>query len=208
MIEEEQQMSTMLRLGPHDHGREMTYEEFLSGNYEEGFKYELIRGALYVSPQPNPPHDWLLEYLTNILTAYRLQHRQVIKRLSSHARVFVPGICKATCPEPDLALYNDFAASPQQKRWEKFSPFIVIEIVSDDDPDKDHVRNVELYRQVSTILEYWLFDKVDDVDGPTLRVYHRDSGDQDWTPDDYAAADAYTTPLLPGFRLPVRPEME
>ena len=200
-------MSTMLRLGPHDHGREMTYDEFLGGDYEEGFKYELIRGELYVSPQPNPPHDWILEYLHGMLWAYRLQHRHIIKRLSTHSRVFVPGIRKTTCPEPDLALYNDFAASPQQKRWEKFSPFIVIEVVSDD-PDKDYVRNVELYRQVPTILEYWLFDKVDDVDGPTLRVHRRDSGDQDWTAEDYAATEVYTTPLLPQFELPVRPVLE
>src|SRR5687768_14222795 len=52
--QEDSAMSTMLRIGPHDHGREMTYEEFLAGDYEEGYKYELIRGELYVSPQPNP----------------------------------------------------------------------------------------------------------------------------------------------------------
>ena len=38
------------QLGPADHGRELTYDEFLAGDYEEGHKYELIDGRLYVSP--------------------------------------------------------------------------------------------------------------------------------------------------------------
>jgi Uma2 family endonuclease len=204
-------MSTMLRIGPHDHGREMTYEDFLAGDYEEGYRYELIRGEVYVSPQPNPPHDEMSEYLSDLLTVYKLKHRKIVKRLSSHCRVFVPGERKTTCPEPDFALYDDYARGSGQKSWQKFSPFIVVEIVSDSDPDKDYVRNVELYQKVPTILEYWLFDKVDEVDevnGPTMRVYHRDSGDQDWRTDDYGPDATYTTSLLPGFSLPVSPDAE
>jgi Uma2 family endonuclease len=198
-------MATMLRIGPRDHGREMTYEEFLSGDYQEGYKYELIRGELYVSPMPNPPHDVILEYLTDLLTVYKLNHRKIIKRLSSHARVFVPGIGKTTCPEPDLALYNDERGNRKQKRWQAFSPLIVIEIVSDD-PSKDYVRHVDLYQQVPSILEYWLFDKVDEDGGPIMRVFRRDSGDEAWTINEYDSIATYSTPLLPGFVLPVSPD--
>jgi Uma2 family endonuclease len=200
-------MATMLRIGPHDHGRAMTYEDFLSGDYEAGYKYELIRGELYVSPQPNPPHDVMSEYLDEILTLYKVRHRKVIKRLSTHARVFVPGERKTTCPEPDFALYNDHRGDLQQKRWEPFSPFIVIEIVSKDDPDKDYVRNVELYQRVPTILEYWVFDNLTDENGPTLRVYSRAAGDQPWSIADYGPEATYTTRLLLGFSLPVSPEL-
>jgi Uma2 family endonuclease len=84
----------------------------------------------------------------------------------------------------------------------------VIEIVNDSDPDKDYVRNVELYQKVPTILEYWLFDKVDEVDGPTLRVYRRDSGNQEWKIDDYGPEATYTTPLLPSLSLPVSPDQD
>jgi hypothetical protein len=41
----------------------MTLEEYLGGDYEEGYRYELIGGELYVSPQPNPPHDIVEEYV-------------------------------------------------------------------------------------------------------------------------------------------------
>ena len=75
------------------------------------------------------------------------KQRKIVKRLSSHCRVFVPGERKTTCPEPDFALYNDYTRGSGQKSWHKFSPFIVVEIVSDSDPDKDYIRNVELYQR-------------------------------------------------------------
>src|SRR6266851_438244 len=48
-------MATVLRLGRADHGRPMTLDEFWHSDYEEGYKYELIDGKLYVSPLPNLP---------------------------------------------------------------------------------------------------------------------------------------------------------
>jgi Uma2 family endonuclease len=200
-------MSTVLRIGPHDHGREMTYEQFLAGDYEEGYKYELIDGSLYVSPQPNFPHDWVETHVRSLLTVYWLSHRNVISWVSAKARVFVRRRRKSTCPEPDISVYQG-ARPAKDSQWEQMSPTIVVEIVSESDPHKDYQRNVELYRQVPSILEYWLFDKCGDDDGPVMRAYSRDSGDSDWTTRDYGPADVYTTPLLPGFSLPVSPESD
>ena len=46
-------MSTVQsKLGPADHGRAMTLDEFDDADYEPGYKYELIDGRLYVSPDP------------------------------------------------------------------------------------------------------------------------------------------------------------
>ena len=39
-------MATVLKIGPADHGRPMTLDEFQAGDYEEGYKYELIDGEL------------------------------------------------------------------------------------------------------------------------------------------------------------------
>ena len=73
----------------------------------------------------------------------------------------------------------------------------MIEIVSKDDPDKDYVRNVDLYQRVPTILEYWVFDNLTEDNGPTLRVYRRDSGDQPWASDDYGPEASYTRICYP-----------
>jgi Uma2 family endonuclease len=39
---------------------------------------------------------------------------------------------------------------------------LVGEVVWEDDPDKDLVRNVELYLQVPSIREYWVLDPLPD----------------------------------------------
>ncbi|WP_254511957.1 Uma2 family endonuclease [Anatilimnocola floriformis] len=191
-------------LGHDDHGRELTYEEFLAGDYEEGYRYELIEGRLYVSPFPNYPHDWMLSHVNELLTIYRVKNPAVVARLSSASRVFIPGKTKTTCPEPDFALYQSCPPGREVK-WQDISPMIVVEIASPFNSEKDYVRNVELYQLVPSIREYWVFDKYADDNGPTLRVYHRSAARQSWEISDYGPRDVYTTELLPGFQLPVCP---
>lgn len=193
-----------LRLGPADHGRELTYDEFMAGDYEEGHKYELIEGRLYASPMPNFPHDWVREYVHEVLTLYKAKHPNIVQRLSAGARVFVPGKSKTTCPEPDFTIYRS-CPKGRRVKWQDISPIIVVEVVSADDPDKDYVRNVDLYQRVPSIREYWLFDHCGEDDGPTLRVYHRGTARQKWKIADYGPDDVYSTALLPGLKLPVCP---
>ena len=111
-----------------------------------------------------------------------------------------------TCPEPDLAAYRGFPLEKDWRavQWQDVSPLIVGEIVSPDDPDKDHVRNVELYRLVPSIDEYWLVDPRDDPERPSMRVYRR-HGRRWRSPIDLAFGDTYTTKLLPGFALVLDP---
>ena len=44
--------SLTLRIGPADHGRRMTLEEFREAEEEEGYRYELGRGVLEVTESP------------------------------------------------------------------------------------------------------------------------------------------------------------
>ncbi len=63
-------MATVVKLGPNDHGRPMRRDEFEAGEYEEGFKYELIDGKIYGSPQPNAPEGWVEDWVSNKLREY------------------------------------------------------------------------------------------------------------------------------------------
>jgi Uma2 family endonuclease len=192
------------RLGPADHGRALTYDAFLAGNYELGHKYELIEGRLYVSPMPNYPHDWVRQHISQVLTIYQAQHLNTVQRISAGSRVFVPGSKKTTCPEPDFAIYKTCPPG-RDVDWKEISPIIVVEVVSPDDPYKDYVRNVDLYQRVPSIREYWVLDRCGDSNGPTLTVYHRDSSRQKWKTSTFGPEDIYTTSLLPGLKLPVCP---
>ncbi len=153
-------MKTILKLGPRDQGRALPLEDFEAARYRRGFQYELIEGRLYATPVPSLPHDCLAEWVANEVRAYARLHRGVIEYITTRARVFLPGKPNVTAPEPDLAVYDAFPSHVpvRQRDWRTVSPVLVIEVVSEDDPDKDLVRNVELYRQVPSIREYWIID--------------------------------------------------
>jgi Uma2 family endonuclease len=199
-------MATLLkRLGPGDHGREMSLDEFSAAPGQPGYQYELIDGKLYVSPEADFPQSFVDEWVGGKLFLYSLQHPEVMNYINGKARVYVPSREKTTNPEPDRACYNIFPKHVpiDQLRWQDLSPFLVVEVVSEDDPDKDFVRNVKLYWQVPSIQEYWIFDTRNNPNEPTLFVYRR--GAKRWKKLTIPYGHTYTTPLLPGFALIVDP---
>jgi Uma2 family endonuclease len=194
-------MATVLKIGPADHGRPMTLEEYLGGDYEEGYQYELIDGRLYVSPQANLPENWVQNWLRRKLQSYSDQRPEVINHVTGPGRVFIPGRHGITTPEPDVLAYRDFPlhVAIRDMRWQDVNPFAVGEVLSAEDPDKDLVRNVELYWLVPTIKLYWVLDARADADYPTLLAHQRHG--KQWRVKEYGPADIYTTRLLPGFEL-------
>jgi Uma2 family endonuclease len=201
-------MATVLQLGPADQGRPMNYEEYMAGDYQEGYSYELIDGKLYVLPLPDMPYDCLEQWLFFRLKLYAHNHPEVINHVTNKARVFVPGRRRTTCPEPDIAAFRNYPKHLplKQRRWQDVSPVLVVEVLSADDPDKDLVRNVELYLQVPSIREYWIVDHRESVDRPRLIVRRRYRGR--WSVREYAAGATYTSRLLPGFSLLIDPRSE
>jgi Uma2 family endonuclease len=206
MAMKEVSMRTALTLGPADHGRVLALDEFLASRGVEGYRYELIRGRVHVSPQPSLPHDCVLEWLHLRMSDYARLRPEVLNYLSLNARVFVPDADEVTAPEPDFTGYQGFPLHLpiRLRRWQDVSPILVAEIVSADDPDKDLVRNVELYEGVASIREYWILDPRTDADNPTLRVYRR-RGSRWQRPIDVASGETYTTRLLPDFSLTLDP---
>jgi Uma2 family endonuclease len=199
---------TRIRLTPKDHGREIDPDLFEASAGEEGYKYELIDGRVYVSPVPDMPAGLLELWLFRKLVAYWDANPDVLKLVYNRTRVFVPGRAKKTTPEPDIAAFTDVPDRLPRKRfrWQDYSPVLVAEVVSEDDPDKDYVRNVDLYAEVPTIKEYWVLDPGPDPDRPTLRVYRRRG--KGWQkPIDVPFRGTYQTPrVLPGFTLIVDPD--
>jgi Uma2 family endonuclease len=82
---------------------------------------------------------------------------------------------------------------------------LLVEIISEDDPRKDLVRNVELYLETPSVREYWIIDPRPDPDSPILWVYRR-RGNRWQKPIEVPAGSTYESPkLLPGFSLLVDP---
>jgi Uma2 family endonuclease len=199
-------MATVLLFGPADHGRAVSDEEISSAQWQPGFRYEIIDGRLYVSPTPNLPHDDIVDWLRDVLKDYSRSRPDVINAVKGPARVFVPGARRTTVPEPDVAAYRDYPRDRPiaVRRWQDVSPILVVEVLSEDDPDKDLVRNVDLYLRVPSIREYWIVDPRQDADRPPLLVYRRRG--RSWQrPITVATGQVYTTRLLPGLALTVDP---
>ncbi len=199
-------MATVLKIGPADHGRPMTLDEFEAGDYQEGCQYELIDGKLYVSPLPNFPQGRMEKWIYRKLDDYSILHPEVINFVYNKTRLFVPGRPAPTCPEPDVAAYHDFPLDQEfaDIRWQDVIPILAVEIVSPDDPYKDLVRNVELYLQVPSIREYWVVDNRQIAERPTLYVYRR-RGQRWQRVIEVGYGETYTTRLLPGFELLIDP---
>lgn len=200
-------MATVTKLGPADHGRALSYDEYLAGDYEPGYKYELIDGRLYVSPLPNPQENWLETWLYRILDRYSERHPEVVNYVTTKSCAVVPNRPGVTRPEPDIAAFRDFPDDPdevEELSWDDVSPLLVVEVLVEGEPYKDLERNVELYLQVPSIREYWILDGRQSRRQPTLTVYRRRG--QNWQrPITVSFGETYTTRLLPGLNLRLRP---
>lgn len=198
-------MAVKLRFGPADHGRPVTADEAADADYAEGFKYEVIDGRFYVSPQPNLPEHSLERWLRRKLERFADDHPDVIGWVANKARVFVPDRPELTVPEPDLAVYRNFPFDVpiRDLNWEEVSPVVVAEVLVDADPEKDLVRNVDLYFQVPSVAEYWVLDGRDNPDEPLLVARRR--WEARWVITEVPYGETYTTPTLPGFDLLIDP---
>jgi Uma2 family endonuclease len=199
-------MGIVTTLGLADHGQPVSDDVFETADFEPGYQYEVIDGRLYVAPAPDMPEVTLEEWIGFKLRLYARRHPQVINFVAGKARVFVPGRRRTACPEPDLSAYCDaLLGGPIDARdWRLVSPVLVVEVLKNSDPFKDLVRNVGLYLQVPSIREYWILDGRYSADEPTLMVRRRRG--KNWLkPREVVYGAAYTTPLLPGFKLIIDP---
>jgi Uma2 family endonuclease len=181
-----------LRLGPGSAGILLTLKEFDEAEFEEGSRYELIRGVLIVSPSPleeerDPNGE--LEYL---LRTYRDTHpqgaalnrtlfEQTVRTRHNRRRV-------------DRVIWASLGRKPRRGE----TPTIVIEFVSAGKKDyqRDYEEKRDEYREIK-VKEYWIIDRF----RRTMTVYLFQNGRT--RKRVVRANQTYTTDLLPGFELPL-----
>ncbi len=187
-------LATMI--GPADHGRRMSLDEFDTAEGREGKLYELSRGVIIVTDVPNPPHGDKADKLRLSIDAYRLGHPDVIRN------VFTGAECKLLIEptqserHPDLAIYKTLAPGDDSSVWSFWIPEIVIEIVSRDSAERDYDEKAEDYLHFG-VGEYWIIDPFQSV----VTIHRRIRGR--WKVQEMKAGQKYSTPLLPGFEMDV-----
>jgi Uma2 family endonuclease len=125
---------------------------------DDGNKYELVRGELFVTPAPSPAHERLAVVLTDILIDYVRQEKL--------GRVFRPRAVvryQGSEVEPDIAVR---AWTERPVPWDKAPvPLLVVEILSDVTRLRDRGPKRQLYLDAG-ITTYWIVDG----DARTIRV--------------------------------------
>ncbi len=184
---------SVLTLGPEDHGRLLTAEEFAGAIYAEPWKYEREQGSLIVMPPDGPGHDDCSEPVRDLLGAYRLAHPNQVEKVGCDAWVRVD---EGTDCIGDIGV---FLAGPRSsvERPERI-PEPMFEIVSPDrkSRDRDDVKKRHEYHRLG-VLEYVVID----------RFRHRatidSAGPRGYRKRVLRPGDAYAGPLLPGLAVPL-----
>ena len=173
-------------------GMPMTPAEFDTvTDYDENFRYELLRGILIVSPIPSGHHEFAVDHLGYYLRKFQYEHPN-------------GGVIDLNLPGRYVHLPNGDRRRADRVVWCGFGreideaedvPTIAIEVVSPS--RRDRVRDYELKREdyaAAGVTEYWILDR----DGPRLTVVTAE-GERPLGPEE-----TYETPLLPGFSFRVR----
>ena len=76
-----------LRIGPADHGRALTLEEFRDAEEEEGYRFELGRGVLEVTEVPSSPHRRVVSNLYRAIGRFDQEHRGLVECFGGGSRM-------------------------------------------------------------------------------------------------------------------------
>lgn len=133
---------------------EWTYEDYLRLP-DDGRRYEVIRGVLYVAPAPNFDHQLTHSQLFRALSNHVAENRLGVL-LSAPFDVLLPeGI--ATPVEPDLLFIKEENRPRRGDKNFQGVPDLVVEILSPTTRSYDRKTKLAAYRDAG-VPEFWLVD--------------------------------------------------
>lgn len=173
---------------------EWTYEDYLRLP-DDGRRYEVIRGVLYVAPAPNYDHQLAHWRLLHALSNHVVE-RQLGVLLSAPFDVILPdGI--ATPVEPDILFIQEENRPRRGDKNFQGVPDVVVEILSPSTRTYDRKTKLAAYRDAG-IPEFWL------VDPQTLSVVIYGWKEGQFTEVERGGeGDEIGSIVLPGFRVQV-----
>ena len=181
--------------------RKLDYSDYVAIP-DDGKRYEIVRGALYVTPSPSPHHQRISKRLQVQLMAY-FEQRRLGEVFNAPLDVI---LTDNDIVQPDLLVVAD----PDQvsDRGIERAPLLVIEILSPSTASKDREVKMPLYAHYGVAFA-WLLDPR----ARTLEAYQLE-GDAWQEIGRYSGADKAAVPPfeavtldLDGLWLPIQPQM-
>lgn len=170
----------------------LTYEDFcLLPN--DGKRYEIIGGELFVTPAPRILHQKVVTRLSHFLMTF-LEDKVI-------GQVFVAPVdivfSDFDVVEPDIVYISRERASVLTEKNVQGAPDLAIEVLSETTERADRTTKLKLYARFG-VREYWIIDPQD----PSAEIYRRQKKVFKLAAK-LGASDLLTSPLFPGFSLPV-----
>ena len=185
-------------LGPRDAGIPMTLNEFDEGEFEEGYRYELIHGVLVVTPPPLEEERDANEELGHWLRNYQESHpqREALNLTLPEHNLRT----KAQNRRCDRAIWTGLDRRPRTRGpvRKRDVPSIVVEFPSSRPADqrRDYDEKRVEYRDLG-VREYWIIDRF----RRTMTVYSWRG--KRWVRRVIKEGEPYSTSLLPEFELDI-----
>ncbi|MBI2945003.1 MAG: Uma2 family endonuclease [Candidatus Wallbacteria bacterium] len=130
----------------------ITYAEYCQLP-DDGRRYEVIEGELFVTPSPVFRHQRISHWITRLVAAWAEDHG-----LGAFvAAPFDTILAESTIVQPDHVFIRKERLGTVIKKWAHGAPDLVIEILSPATASRDHVTKRQAYAK-HRIPEYWLID--------------------------------------------------
>lgn len=132
---------------------EWVYEDYLQLP-DNGKRYEIIKGELYMSPAPRPGHQKISVWLTAIFYHFVHQHN-LGEVFHAPIDVILPGLTAPVQPDLLFVRQNNLHIVAETKI--EGVPDLVVEIISPGNPSYDRETKFILYAEAG-VKEYWIVD--------------------------------------------------
>ncbi len=173
---------------------EWTYEDYRRLP-DDGWRYEIIEGELYMSPAPEPIHQ---EYGFEVAVAFRNfgKKHNLGKVYTAPIDVILPGL--ASPVQPDVLFIVKNRLHIVKKGRIEGAPDIIVEILSPSNWIVDRREKFDIYAKAG-VREYWIVDP----ETQTIEIYTR-RDDKLQLAQKFSSGETVESALLPGLRLAVK----
>jgi Uma2 family endonuclease len=173
-------------------GTRLNYEDYclLPNN---GKRYEIIDGELFVTPSPLQRHQLILANLFYYLTDFAKKHGLGTVYPAPFDVVF----SQYDVVEPDILYVSKDRASVVTEKNVQGAPDLVVEILSESTAKTDRTTKLKLYARYG-VAEYWVIDPAT----CSVEVYRLAPGGYELAAQ-LDSSQTLTSPLFPGFTLPL-----
>jgi Uma2 family endonuclease len=168
----------------------LTYEDYcLLPN--DGKRYEIIDGELFVTPSPFRLHQHVVTNLMYYLVDF-------VKKADLgwvYAAPFDVVFSHTSVVEPDILYVSKDRAEVLTEENVRGAPDLIVEVLSPGTREADRTFKLKLYARYA-VQEYWIIDP----EGPSAEIYRWRKNGLDLATQ-LRANESLTSPLLPGFNL-------